>query len=127
MAEWTFFTNHARALVCIARDPGVRLREIAAVLDVTERRAFGIVTDLTEAGYVLKEKDGRRNRYRIQGHLPLRITIGREPTIGEVLAVLVDGSTASTSQPPDQDGDSHVRTPSAPARPMRSAKRRSPR
>ena len=54
MAEWTFFTNHARALVCIARDPGVRLREIAAVLDVTERRAFGIVTDLTEAGYAAK-------------------------------------------------------------------------
>lgn len=96
MAEWTFFTNHARALVCIARDPGVRLREIAAVLDVTERRAFGIVTDLTEAGYVLKEKDGRRNRYRIQDHLPLRITIGRQPTIGEVLAVLVDRSTPTS-------------------------------
>lgn len=127
MAEWTFFTNHARALVCIARDPGVRLREIAAVLDVTERRAFGIVTDLTEAGYVLKEKDGRRNRYRIQDHLPLRITIGREPTIGEVLAVLVDRSTTHTAQLPDQDGDSRVRTPSGSARPMRSAKRRSPR
>lgn len=127
MAEWTFFTNHARALVCIARDPGVRLREIAAVLDVTERRAFGIVTDLTEAGYVLKEKDGRRNRYRIQDHLPLRITIGREPTIGEVLAVLVDRSTPTSRQLPDQDGGSRVRTPSASARPMRSAKRRSPR
>jgi DNA-binding transcriptional ArsR family regulator len=127
MAEWTFFTNHARALVCIARDPGVRLREIAAVLDVTERRAFGIVTDLTEAGYVLKEKDGRRNRYRIQDHLPLRITIGREPTIGEVLAVLVDRSTTHIAQLPDQGGDSRVRTPSASARPMRSAKRRSPR
>jgi len=91
MAEWSFLTNHARALVCIARDPGVRLREIAAVLDVTERRAFGIVTDLAEAGYVLKEKDGRRNRYSIQGHLPLRAAIGRDPTIGEVLGVLVDG------------------------------------
>ena len=127
MAEWTFFTNHARALVCIARDPGVRLREIAAVLDVTERRAFGIVTDLTEAGYVLKEKDGRRNRYRIQDHLPLRATIGREPTIGEVLAVLVDRSTTHNAQLPDEAGDSRVRTPSAPARPMKSTKRRSPR
>jgi DNA-binding transcriptional ArsR family regulator len=127
MADWSFFTNHARALVCIARDPGVRLREIAAVLDVTERRAFGIVADLTEAGYVLKEKDGRRNRYRIQDHLPLRITIGREPTIGEVLAVLVDRSTTHIAQPPDQDGESRVRTRSASARPMRSAKRRSPR
>ena len=123
MAEWSFLTNHARALVCIARDPGVRLRDIAAVLDVTERRAFGIVTDLTDAGYVLKEKDGRRNRYRIQDHLPLRITIGREPTIGEVLGVLVDRSTTSAAPLPDQDADSSAPTPSNPARPTRSAKR----
>ena len=100
MAEWSFLTNHARALVCIARDPGVRLRDIAAVLDVTERRAFGIVTDLTEAGYVLKEKDGRRNRYRIQDHMPLPTTIGRELTIGEVLGVLVDRSTTPAAPLP---------------------------
>src|SRR5437763_440814 len=65
MAKWSFLTNHAQALVCIARDPGVRLREIADVLGVTERRAFGIVNELTEAGYVVKDKDGRRNRYHI--------------------------------------------------------------
>jgi hypothetical protein len=92
MAEWSFLTSHARALVCIARDPGVRLREIADVLGVTERRAFGIVNDLTEAGYVVKEKDGRRNRYTIQNHLPLPAPIGRAPTIGELLGVLVDTS-----------------------------------
>jgi DNA-binding IclR family transcriptional regulator len=90
MAEWTFLTNHARALVCIAHDPGVRLRDIAATLGITERTAFGIVTDLTDAGYVEKEKEGRRNRYRIQQHLPLRQTVGREPTIGEMLELLVD-------------------------------------
>jgi DNA-binding transcriptional ArsR family regulator len=127
MAEWSFLTNHARALVCIARDPGVRLREIAVVLDVTERRAFGIVCDLAEAGYVLKEKDGRRNRYRIQHHLPLRATIGREPTIGEVLGVLVDRSTNHVAQVPDHGGRSNLETPSASARTTRSAKRRSPR
>ncbi len=93
MAEWSFLTNHARALVCIAHDPGVRLRDIAATLEITERRAFGIVTDLTEAGYVVKEKEGRRNRYRIQDHLPLREAIGRERTIGEVLELLVDTTT----------------------------------
>ena len=93
MAEWSFITQHARVLVCIARDPGVRLREIADVLGVTERRAFGIVNDLTEAGYVVKERDGRRNRYRIRGHLPLRVRVGREATIGELLGVLVDTST----------------------------------
>ena len=71
MPEWSFLTNHARVLVCIAHDPGVRLRDIAATLGITERSAYGIVTDLTEGGYVVKEKDGRRNRYQIQAHLPL--------------------------------------------------------
>src|ERR1700742_1868677 len=100
MGEWSFLTKHAWVLVRIARDPGVRLREIADVLGVTERRAFGIVNDLTEAGYVVKEKDGRRKRYRIQNHLPLPATIGREPTVGELLEVLVDtGSTESPGRP----------------------------
>ena len=93
MSEWSFLSSHARALVCIAHDPGVRLRDIATTLDITERSAFGIVTDLTEAGYVAKDKDGRRNRYRIQAHLPLPEAIGRERTIGEVLALLVDPSS----------------------------------
>ncbi len=90
MADWSFLTNHARVLVCIAHDPGVRLRDIAATLEITERRAFGIVNDLTEAGYVIKQKDGRRNRYRIQNHLPLREAVGRERKIGEVLELLID-------------------------------------
>jgi DNA-binding IclR family transcriptional regulator len=90
MAEWSFLTNHARVLLCIAHDPGIRLRDIAVTLDITERTAYGIVTDLTEGGYVVKEKDGRRNRYQIQAHLPLREAITRERTIGEVLNLLVD-------------------------------------
>lgn len=93
MAEWSFLTNHARVLVCIAHDPGVRLRDIASTLDITERSAFGIVADLSTAGYVVKEKDGRRNRYRIQSHLPVPKTIGREQTIGELLDALVDPKT----------------------------------
>jgi len=71
VASWSFLTSHGRALLCIARDPEVRLRDIADNLAITERRAYGIVTDLTEAGYVVKHKDGRRNRYQIQDHLPL--------------------------------------------------------
>ena len=90
MAEWSFLTNHARALVCIAHDPRVRLRDIATTLGITERSAFGIVTELTAAGYVVKDKEGRRNRYRIQTHLPLPEVIGRERTIGEVLKLLED-------------------------------------
>jgi len=109
MAEWNFLTNHARALVCIAHDPGVRLRDIAAALGITERTAFGIVTDLTEAGYVVKGKDGRRNRYRIQDHLPLRMEVGREPTIGEVLGVLIDTAATESAQPPNRNSASRER------------------
>jgi DNA-binding transcriptional ArsR family regulator len=90
MGRWNFLTNHARALLFIAHDPEARLRDMASALDVTERTAYGIVADLTEAGYVVKEKDGRRNRYHIQTHLPLRDSIGPQRTIGEVLDLLVD-------------------------------------
>ncbi len=88
MPSWSFLTNHARVLLCIARDPGVRLRDIAVSLGITERGAYGIVTDLTAAGYVVKQKDGRRNRYQIQSHLPLPEPASQEPAIGDVLAVL---------------------------------------
>jgi DNA-binding transcriptional ArsR family regulator len=97
MREWSFLTSHGRALLFIAHDPEARLRDLAAALDVTERTAQGIVTDLAEAGYVVKEKDGRRNRYHIQAHLPLRDAIGRERTIGEVLDLLVDGRPATAA------------------------------
>ena len=96
MADWSFLTNHARVLLCIAHDPGVRLREIAARTGVTERTAFGIVTDLAEAGYVVKHKDGRRNRYQIQAHLPLPETDSRERTIGEILALLAGADDEAT-------------------------------
>ena len=86
--SWTFLTNHARVLLCIAHDPGVRLRDIAAGLDITERTAYGIVTDLAQAGYIVKQKDGRRNRYEIQTHLPLPEPSSQERTLGEVLALL---------------------------------------
>jgi DNA-binding IclR family transcriptional regulator len=88
VASWSFLTNHARVLLCIAHDPGVRLRDIAARLDITERSAYSIVTDLTQAGYIVKQKDGRRNRYQIQAHLPLPESTSQERTVGEVLALL---------------------------------------
>ena len=97
MVSWTFLTAHARVLLCVARDPGVRLRDIAASLGTTERTAFGIITDLTEAGYVVKEKDGRRNRYRIQAHLPLPEPAARDRTVGELLALLAGTEQAATS------------------------------
>jgi hypothetical protein len=69
---WSFLTNHARVLLCIAYDPGDRLRDTAASPSITERSAHGIITDLTTAGYPVKQKDGRHNRYQIQAHVPLR-------------------------------------------------------
>ena len=88
MANWSFLTSHARVLLCIAHDPGARLRDIAASLGITERSAHGIITDLAEAGYLIRQKDGRRNRYQIQAHLPLPEPASRDRTVGEVLALL---------------------------------------
>jgi DNA-binding IclR family transcriptional regulator len=100
VAEWSLLTNHAWVLLCIAHDPGVRLRDIAARVGVTERTAYAIVTDLTEAGYVVKQKDGRRNRYQIQAHLPLRRPLpvpdsGGLAAVGEVLALLTGVSAGA--------------------------------
>ena len=96
MGDWSFLTNHARAILFIAGNPDARLRDLAAALEVTERTAFGIVADLTEAGYVVKERDGRRNRYEIQRHLPLRDQLGRQRSIGELLELLVDVKPSGT-------------------------------
>ena len=89
MESWSFLTNHARVVLRIAQDPGARLRDIAAAVGITERSAYGIVTDLTVAGFVVKHKDGRRNRYQIQAHLPLPEPASQEPAIGDVLAILI--------------------------------------
>jgi predicted ArsR family transcriptional regulator len=96
VTSWTFLTTHARVMLLVAHDPGVRLRDIAASLDITERSAFGIITDLVEAGYIVKEKNGRRNRYQIQAHRPLLEPDGRERTVGEILDLLT-GTGASTT------------------------------
>ena len=89
MERWSFLTNHARVLLCIAHDPSARLRDIAAGLGITDRSVSGIVTDLTTAGYVVKHRDGRRSLYQIQAQLPLPEPASQEPAIGEVLALLM--------------------------------------
>jgi hypothetical protein len=93
MPEWSFLTHHARVLLCIAHDPGARLRDIAASLNITERTAFGIVTDLADAGYVIKDKQGRRNSYQIRENLPVPDPIPHGRTIGQLLDLLVDTDT----------------------------------
>ena len=88
MADWTFLTNHAHVLICIAQDPNARLRDVADRVGITERAAQRIVADLVEAGYVERSKEGRRNRYRLNADLPLRHPIEREHSIGEVIELL---------------------------------------
>jgi predicted DNA-binding transcriptional regulator len=92
--RWTFLTNHAQVLLCIADDPGMRLREIAARLTITERTTYGIVTDLADAGYIVKQKTGRRNRYEIQADLRMPEPTSRDRTVGELLGLLAGGEFA---------------------------------
>lgn len=70
--QWTFLSNHAHVLVCLARDPDVRLREVAAAVGVTERAVQGIVGDLERAGVISRHRQGRRNRYLVHLEAPLR-------------------------------------------------------
>ncbi|MFY1671658.1 helix-turn-helix transcriptional regulator [Plantactinospora sp. WMMB334] len=88
MPDWTFLTNHAHVLLCIARDPGIRLRDVATRVGITERAAQRIVADLTESGYLTATREGRRNHYQLHPTLPLRHPLERDHQIGEILAVL---------------------------------------
>ena len=92
-AEWSFLTNHGNALLVIAQQPDARLKDLAAALSVTERTAFALVRDLTDAGYVVKQRDGRRAHYAIQAHLPLPDATVRGRTLGEVLTLLTTTTT----------------------------------
>jgi len=102
--SWGFLTNHALVLLCIARDPGVRLRDIAASVGITERSAFGIVSDLAAGGYVVKEKGGRRNSYRVVTDRPVPVpeSAGGSLAIGDLLALIggTDAERPGTQQEP---------------------------
>jgi DNA-binding IclR family transcriptional regulator len=86
--RWTFLTNHARALVCIAEDPQVRLREIAQRIGITERAAQSLVNDLVDAGYLTRKRVGRRNRYEIDASLPFRHPYEHRIDVGTLLQAL---------------------------------------
>jgi DNA-binding transcriptional ArsR family regulator len=87
--NWYFLTNHAHVLLCVAKDPGVRLRDIAESVGITERGAHKVLSQLVEEGYVRREKQGRRNHYEIRSDLPLRHPLVQERNIGELLDVLL--------------------------------------
>ena len=87
-ARWDFLTNHAHVLLCVSRDSGIRLREIAAAVGITERSAHKILSELVEEGYVLRERHGRRNRYKVKPELPLRHPLVQDREVGDLLEVL---------------------------------------
>jgi DNA-binding MarR family transcriptional regulator len=86
--SWEFLTNHAQVLVCIARDPGSRLRDIAERVEITERAAHRIVTELAAAGYITRERTGRRIRYTVNAHLPMGDPVAGQRNVGALLEVL---------------------------------------
>ena len=86
---WDFLTNHAHVLLCVAKDPGIRLRDIAAAVGITERGAHKILTELVDEGYVLRERHGRRNRYTVKPELPLRHPLVHDREVGDLLKVLL--------------------------------------
>lgn len=85
---WTFLTNHSHVLLCIAADPGIRGRDIAVKVGITERSAQSIVGDLVEAGYLTRERVGRRNLYEVHPDLPLRHPIEQDHQVAELLRLV---------------------------------------
>jgi DNA-binding MarR family transcriptional regulator len=85
---WRFVTNHTQVLLCIARDPDMRVRQIAESVGITERAAQRIVRDLIESGFVERERVGRRNRYVINRELKMRHRAQEDHEIGELLDLL---------------------------------------
>lgn len=88
MSNWTLLTNHGHVMVVLARDPDARLRDLAEQIGITERAAQRIVNDLVDEGYLLRERVGRRNRYRLNRSAPMRHPIERDHSVGELLSSL---------------------------------------
>jgi DNA-binding MarR family transcriptional regulator len=86
--RWTFLTNHAQVLLCVANDPDIRLRDVAETVGITERAAQRIVADLAEAGFLERERHGRRNRYLINKQTEMRHPAQEGYEIGELLDLL---------------------------------------
>lgn len=89
--SWTFLTNHAHVLLCIARDPDCRIRDVAEQVGITTRAVQHIVVELEEAGYLSHARDGRRNRYAITRERPLRHPLEQHRSVGDLLALVLEG------------------------------------
>ncbi|EQD48308.1 hypothetical protein B1B_12091 [mine drainage metagenome] len=97
---WTFLTNHGHVLVCIAGDPGIRGRDIAARVGITERAAQAIVADLVGDGYVKRTRVGRRNHYEVNRDRPLRHPVEQPHSVGELLQIVAGLAIPRRRTPP---------------------------
>jgi hypothetical protein len=89
VSGFTFLTNHAQALVCVAREPGMRLKDIAQCIGITERAAHRIVCDLESEGYLTRHRVGRRNFYEVHPGVKLRHPLVEERTLGDLIGGLI--------------------------------------
>ena len=94
-AHWTFLTNHAHVLLCLARDPSARLRDVAVEVGITERATQRIVADLADGGYISRTRVGRRNQYELHPELHLRHPIEADRTLSDLLEMALAGKTGS--------------------------------
>jgi hypothetical protein len=99
MAEsWSILSKHGVALVCVARDPGIRVRDLADCMQVSDRTAFGVLDDLIEAGYLRRHKQGNRNRYEVDPDKPMPHPTVRDHSVGDILAILVPDGRRRTHE-----------------------------
>ncbi len=101
--NWTFFTNHAHVLLCLAGDPNLRIRDLAAMVGITERAVQRIVRELAAEGFLDVEKQGRRNHYTIRGDRNLRHVVEAHATVGDLIKLVRDSlenaQAAESSEP----------------------------
>lgn len=99
--EWTFLTNHAHVLLCLAKDPCARIRDIAEAVGITERAVQRIIAELDEAGYINRTRKGRRNAYRVRRSLRLRHPIERHKRIGDLIRLIHGTAEKGAVHPKD--------------------------
>jgi hypothetical protein len=107
VAPFSFLTNHGAVLLCIAEDPRMRMRDIAATVDITERAAQRIVADLIDNGYVERTRTGRRNSYTIRTDLPVALPAQRDVDLQSLLTVLLPSGSSTARRDGIEAGQLH--------------------